>query len=50
VEFVVSIRICYLPYFGVAAPKYGVVCVFRQISTVTALSTDTVTAKLLLDY
>jgi hypothetical protein len=44
--FVLSVTISHLACFGKAAPKYGVFCVFRQISSLNALITDAVTAKL----
>jgi hypothetical protein len=40
-----SVTICHLAYFGTVAPKYGVFCVFRQICSLKALTTDEVTAK-----
>jgi hypothetical protein len=48
--FVLSVTVSYLEYAGTAAQKYEVFCVFRQISSVTALATDIVTAKLILNY
>jgi hypothetical protein len=30
--FVLSVTLSHLAYFGTAAPKYGVFCVFRQVS------------------
>jgi hypothetical protein len=44
--FVLSVMISHLAYSGTAAPKYRVVCVFRQISSLKALITDAVTAIL----
>jgi hypothetical protein len=41
-----SVTIIHLAYFATAATKYGVSCVFRQISSLRALPTDEVTAKL----
>jgi hypothetical protein len=45
--FVLSVTISHLEYFGTAAPKYGVFCVFKQVSSLRALTTDAATAKLL---
>jgi hypothetical protein len=47
--FVESVTISYLACVGTVAPNYGVVCIFRQISSVTALATDVMTDRLLLD-
>jgi hypothetical protein len=44
--FVLSVTISYLAYFGTAAPKYGVCCIFIQMSSLKAITTDAVFAKL----
>jgi hypothetical protein len=44
--FVLSVTISHLAYFGTATPKYGVFCVFNQLSSLKALTTDVVTAIL----
>jgi hypothetical protein len=43
--FVSSVTISRLAYFRTVAPKYEVFCVFKQISTLKALTTDAVTAS-----
>jgi hypothetical protein len=46
VEYVLSVTISHLVYFGIEAQKYGIFCVFRQMSSLNALTMDVVTAKL----
>jgi hypothetical protein len=44
--FVLYVTLSHLEYLGTVAPKYGVLCVFKQISSLKALTTEAVTAKL----